>query len=448
MRSVSASPQMTFTHPLPDTARRPEWTWKIGLVLETPELRSEIASALAEAGAEKAFELPTSATSFEVANAVDRDKPDLLFVELSRASKPAAEWIVDVRRGEEMPLIVAVHPMAEPSEMISALRAGASEFLCLPVRPAIFEAMERIGALLESRHNATMERGKIAGVLSAKGGCGATSVACYLSAALVHANQVQTNQVPAKQPTPNQTKGPRARVLVADLDYQAPGASGVFRLQPQTHAGKAFDAVRRLSSSAWREFAIPVVSGVDLLASPMDLPSNVLSSEAVPDNNSMAAALNTAAGLPEPWRVESLFRFISRQYNWVLIDLGRHLNPSNWALLQNIEELIIVTAPDVLALYQTRSILQTLSNRGFDKSRVRIVLNRNLSSPQDFWVESIEQMFEMSVFGVIPNDDGTFEKLPRDRFEFPAETPFGRAMTKIAARLSGTGGAGSTKKAA
>jgi pilus assembly protein CpaE len=440
MRSVSAftseisenltsTDPVSFTNPTPDTARRPEWTWKIGLVLETPELRAEIASALAEAGAEKAFELPTSAASFEVANAVDRDKPDLLFVELSRTSKPAAEWILDVRRGEEMPLIVAVHPLAEPSEMISALRAGASEFLSLPVRPAIFEAMERIGTLLESRRDATMEQGKIAGVLSAKGGCGATSVACYLSAALVHANQVQANQ-----PTPNLSRGPRTRVLVADLDYQSPGASGMFRIHPQTHAGEAFDAVRRLSSSVWREFATPVVSGVDLLASPMDVPSNTLSSE--------------AAGLPEPWRVESLFRFISRQYNWILVDLGRHLNPSNWALLQNIEELIIVTAPDVLALYQTRSILQTLSNRGFDKSRVKIVLNRNLSSPQDFWVESIEQMFEMSVFGVIPNDDGTFEKLPRDRFEFPAETPFGRAVTKIAARLSGTGGAGSTKKAA
>jgi Flp pilus assembly CpaE family ATPase len=139
---------------------------------------------------------------------------------------------------------------------------------------------------------------------------------------------------------------------------------------------------------------------------------------------------------------------VSRQYNWVLVDLGRHLNPANWVLLQNIEELVIVTAPDVLALYQTRSILQTLSNRGFDKSRVKIVLNRNLSSPQDFWVESIEQMFEMSVFGVIPNDEGTLEKLPRERFEFPAETPFGRALTKIAARLSGSGGSGSQRKAA
>ena len=122
----------------PVVPRRPDSGWKVGLVLETPELLSGIASALAEAAALKVFEIHASASSFEVANAVDREKPDLLFVELSRVSKHAAEWIVDVRRGEEMPLIVAVHPVAEPSEMISALRAGAIEFLSFPVKPAIF----------------------------------------------------------------------------------------------------------------------------------------------------------------------------------------------------------------------------------------------------------------------------------------------------------------------
>jgi pilus assembly protein CpaE len=407
--------------------RRPDWAWKIGLVLDTPELLSGIISAIAETGAEKVFEFPPSISSFEIANAADREKPDLLFVELSLTSRPAAEWIADVRRGEETPLVVAVHPTAEPLAMISALRAGASEFLSLPVRPAIYEAMERIGALLETRRNSSMERGKIAGVLSAKGGCGATSIACYLSAAL----HLVTKRSSAA----------RARVLVADLDYQSPGTGGVFRMNPQAHAGEAFDAVRRLSSNVWREFVTPVTAGVDLLASPADSSSEALSSNT-------GAAPHMAAALPEPWRVESLFRFVGRQYDWILVDLGRHLNPANWALLQNIEELFIVTAPDVLALYQTRSVLQTLSNRGFDKGRVRIILNRNLSSPQDFWVESIEQMFEMNVFAIIPNDEGTFEKLPRDRFEFPSETPFGRALTKMAARLAGPNAPGPARKAA
>jgi Flp pilus assembly CpaE family ATPase len=410
------------TPPAPDISRRPEWTWKIGLVLETPELVNELVSALAEGGAAVAFELPASASSFEVANAVEREKPDILFVELSRTSRPAAEWISDVRRGEETPLVAAVHPVAEPAEMISALRAGSSEFLCLPVRPAIYDAMDRIGSILEARRSATTERGRIAGILSAKGGCGATTIAAYLGVALQHHYRMQSGakQSGAKQPAlpPN-----APRVLVADLDYQSPGGSAAFGVNPRSHAGNAFESVRRLSSHAWREYATPVAAGIDLLASPAD--------------RYHSDGSFSSPSLPEQWRVESLFRFLSRHYSWIFVDLGRHLNPSNWTLLQNIEELFVVTAPDVLALYQTRSILQTLSNRGFEKSLVRIILNRNQSSPQDFWVESIQQMFDMGVFGVVPNDEAALEKSSSgDRFEFPAETPFGRAMTKIAARLA------------
>ena len=102
----------------------------------------------------------------------------------------------------------------------------------------------------------------------------------------------------------------------------------------------------------------------------------------------------------------------------ILADLGRHLNPVNWIFLQ------------------------TLAGRGFDKSRIRVILNRNPASPQDFWVESIEQMFEMPVFAVIPNDYVSLDKLPRDRFEFPADTPFGKAITRLASRMVRTGSNG------
>jgi pilus assembly protein CpaE len=403
---------------------RHEYSLRIGLVVDSPELSSEIARAIAEIGATQVFEFPGAAAPFDIANAVQREQPDVLFAELARASNPPAEWMMDVRRGEDTPCVVAVHAVAEPSEMISALRAGASEFLSLPVRPAIFEALERIGARLESRRSATVEPGRIAGILSSKGGCGATSVACYLSAAM-------------------QLAAPSERILVVDLDYQSPGAHNVFRVSAaagssrRSNGGDALEAVRRLSSSSWREFVTTIAPGVDLLMSPAEGISSF-----------------TEVGLPEQWRIESLFRFMSRQYTWVLVDLGRHLNPANWTVLQNVNDLYMVTAPDVLALYQTRSVLQTLSSRGFDKSRVRIILNRNQSSPQDFWVESIQQMFEMSVFGVIPNDESALDKLSRDKFEFPANTPFGRALAKIAGRIlrpggpSGSPSQGTARKAA
>jgi pilus assembly protein CpaE len=387
----------------PETLRQEEsrvrlWPWRIGFVLENPDLIQQLAQATSEVRADCAFRVPASAPGFEVAGLVERERPDLLFAELARVTGRAAEWMEAVRGGSDMPLVVAVHPSPDPRVMLDAMRAGAVEFLSLPARPGIFEALDRVATLLESRRAAAQERGKMAGVLSAKGGCGATSVACHLAAALRPADG-------------------SGKVLVADLDAQSPAVHRLLRANPRLRVSDAFDSVRRLNAACWQEFAVPVADNLDLLGG---------------RQNSGSAA----SPLPEPWRIESLFRFLERNYTWILADLGRHLNPAIWSFLQNVDELYIVTAPDVLALYQTRSILQTLSGRGFDKSRLRLILNRNQLGPQDFWIESIEQMFEMSVAGVIPDDQPTFERMPRDRFEFPAASPFGRALVKLAARLS------------
>jgi pilus assembly protein CpaE len=393
------SKEMETANAPSDETRRPEWGCKIGLVVESEALIAEINAAAAEGNAVKVFEMSPSTPSFEVAGAVEQDQPEVLFVEFALASKAAAEWLTDVRRGAATPLVIAVHPTADPLQMISALRAGASEFLSLPIRPAVHEAMERLSGMLESKRHATVESGRIIGVVSSKGGCGATSLACHLSAAI-------------------QLVEPRSRILVADMDYQSPGAPEIFRKEPSSNAGAALESVRRLSPISWREFVTPVKNGVDFLASPASSPSGE-----IPE-------------LPEPWRMEGMLRFAARHYNWVLVDLGRHLNPANWTALQHIEDLLLVTIPDVLALYQTRSILQTLTVRGFDRSHVKLILNRNNQAVgADFWVESVKQMFEIGLFGVIPDDESAMNKLPGDHFEFPADTTFGRSVSKIALKL-------------
>jgi pilus assembly protein CpaE len=381
-----------------DTQRTHRWPWRIGLVLDTPELASELTEAVREFRADCAFSIPAGGPPFETAGLVERERPDVLLAELAQVPGGAADWIATVRAGSDLPLIVAVHPFPDPVNMIEAMRAGASEFLSLPARPGIFEALDRVATLLESRKAATVGRGRMAGILSAKGGCGATSVACHLAAALGGQSGA-------------------GHVLVADLDTQSPAAHRVLRVTPKRRVGEAFDNVRRLNAACWSDFATPAAENLDLLGA-------------------WDAGQYPGQSLPEPWRIESLFRFLTRNYTWILADLGRFLNPASWAFIQNVDELFVVTAPDVLALYQTRSILQTLAGRGFDKSRLRLVLNRNHTGPQDFWIESIEKMFEMGVMGVIPEDRAAIDRMPRDRFEFPAASPFGRSMVKLAARVA------------
>jgi pilus assembly protein CpaE len=275
------------------------------------------------------------------------------------------------------------------------------------MQPAIFDALDRISARLESTRSTDSAQGRIVGIVSAKGGCGATTLACHIGLALGQAD-------------------PSRKILVADLDYQSPAVHRICRLKPQRRAGETFDSVRRLSSSNWAEFFTPASASVDVLAGP--------------------EAGSTA--MPEPWRIESLFRHLTRHYSLVLADLGRHLNPGTWAFLQHVDELLVVAMPDVLALYQTRYILQTLTGRGFEKARIRLILNMSENTPRDFWIESIEQMFEMRVFAVIPADRTTLAGLPRDRLTYPADSPFGKSVAKLASRLIRSERAGHSRRAA
>jgi pilus assembly protein CpaE len=291
--------------------------------------------------------------------------------------------------------------------MIGALRAGASEFLSLPMAPAIFPALNRIGARLASKQPAETSQGRIIGIVSAKGGCGSTTLACHLGMALAKS-------------------APDRRILVADLDYQTPAVHRVSRVQPKHRAGDTFESVRKLSSSNWGEFFTPLNENLDILAGPD------------PQQSAM----------PEPWRIESLFRHINRVYPLALIDLGRHLTPGIWSFLQHVDELMVIAAPDVLALYQTRYIIQTLTSRGFDRGRLRLVLNMSDKTPRDFWIESIEQMFEMKLFGVIPADNSGLAAASKGEFSFPADTPFGKAMNKLAGRVLKNENPGSAKRAA
>ena len=101
------------------------------------DLATEIAAALREMSADCELTAPASLPPFELAAMVEKYRPKVLFVELAAVGIPAHEWINLVRAGSDTPVIIAIHPNEEPAEMIAAMRAGATEFLSLPVRPTL-----------------------------------------------------------------------------------------------------------------------------------------------------------------------------------------------------------------------------------------------------------------------------------------------------------------------
>src|SRR6185437_17040434 len=80
-----------------ETSRQSAWPWRAGLVVSDAKLNTEISAALMEVRATCVFQVPASTPLPEVVALIERDCPDLLFVELGQTSVPARNWMSAVQ---------------------------------------------------------------------------------------------------------------------------------------------------------------------------------------------------------------------------------------------------------------------------------------------------------------------------------------------------------------
>src|SRR3984885_15830202 len=97
-----------------ETSRQSAWPWRAGIVVANPELAAEIAAALAEVRATCVFQVSATASVLEVFALIERDRPDLLFVELSATSVPAREWMAAVQGADGLLLVFSNNGSAAP----------------------------------------------------------------------------------------------------------------------------------------------------------------------------------------------------------------------------------------------------------------------------------------------------------------------------------------------
>jgi pilus assembly protein CpaE len=171
-----------------------------GLVIATPRLLDEVRGALRT--------LPVSVVLAEAATGnvagllekVAQARPDVVFVELFGSTASAEEVVRPLKAAQGAPAVFAIQETAEAETIVAAMRAGADEYLYPPFGPRLEEALERV-AHRRSAGNQLSRRGKTLAFFSAKGGCGATTIACHVAAEF----QRQTEQ----------------KILLADLDMDA-----------------------------------------------------------------------------------------------------------------------------------------------------------------------------------------------------------------------------------
>jgi len=254
--------------------------------------------------------------------------------------------------------IFAVGEMNQPANIVSAMRAGAREFLDHAAsREALIEAFTRFTATL-SRAQRSSSKARVFTFLNAKGGAGATTVAVNTAVALQEAH---------------------GRTVL--VDFAPIGHAALqMNLRPQFTLIDAFQNLHRMDGSLLDGLMTPYRNGLHLLAGAQQ-----------PHNS-----------FPNASELARLFDLLVNQYHFVVLDCSGRMDGTMQMICDLSNAVLLVAQTDVVSLWSAGRI-QAFLQEGAGRDRLRVVLNRYKKIP-GFTDEDVEKATNCKVLWKVPNN--------------------------------------------
>ncbi len=279
--------------------------------------------------------------------------------------------------------IIILSVQSDSDYMRRAMRAGASDFLSKPpsgdeliatIRKVYEVGKQRAAQLMPAPQIIgpggrpipfvpLRQTGGIITIYSPKGGAGCTTLATNLSV-LLHSED--------------------SRVALVDADLQF-GNIGVF-LNLQSHHTLADLAERsdeELDSEFISSVMAPHTSGVRVLLAP-----------------SRPELAEEVTGL----QIKAVLEALRREYSYVVVDTPSTLNDHTLAVFDMSDRIILLTTPDIPALYNVRMAFEILQALDFPAEKTIFVVNR-VDKRGGISAADIEESLKHSVTAQIPLDE-------------------------------------------
>ncbi len=224
---------------------------------------------------------------------------------------------------------------SRPDQIITAMRAGCSEYLVKPFQTdQIVEALAHI----ESWHQAKTpgQKGRIITLMGAKGGAGTTSLAVHLALSLVerhHQSCVLVDQHPSL--------GEVALCL------------GLGRHQYSFY--ELVHNMDRLDAELLQGFLLQHPSGLHVLDAPQAM-----------------QAFNST--LPDA--IEHTLAFLAESYQFVIVDSPPGLSEDTSAAIRQSDRLAIIITPELPAVHNAIRTIEYLTGLHYPSENIDVVLNR------------------------------------------------------------------------
>ncbi len=288
-----------------------------------------------------------------------RLKPNSAIITLGANAEQALVFIK--RLAVEFPstALITAGQDTSPDLILRSLRAGARDFLRLPISAdELKTVLDRTAEFCVGRVEVPKKKGRMIAVFSSKGGCGTSFIATNLAAATA------------------------APTVLVDLNLQAGDLPLFLGIDPKYSIADLAEHRTRLDSALITSLLAPYSSNLSLLAAPKEA---------------------DAADDIEPEHVFEVLERLRENFEWVVLDPQHTFDAITLQALDQSDEILLVLTLDIPAIRSTQRALEIFDRLGYPRKKIRIIVNR-WSQQIDLDLRQVEKFLGEPVVGFIPSD--------------------------------------------
>lgn len=286
----------------------------------------------------------------------------ILLADLSAYKQQKLELILKVTKECKSCKVLALSDNPSVDLIIEIMRAGAKEFVPIPIiKSEFFESVNKL--LSEFNETKKTNNCKIISVFSNKGGIGKTSLATNLALEL--------------------SKITKENIALIDLNFQMGDITTFLDLKPSFNISYMLENLDKINETF-------------LLSTLERYKKTSLYVLADPPYFKQADNI-------QPRQITKLFNTLKETFSYIIVDAEASFEGKNIASLDNSDLVLLVSVANLPALRNTQRCLELFEKLGYDKEKVKIIINRYMENDEIKGAD-IEKVLSKKIYWKIPNN--------------------------------------------
>lgn len=286
----------------------------------------------------------------------------ILLADLSIYKAKKLDLILKITKECKNCKVLALSDNPSVDLIIEIMRAGAKEFVPIPIiKSEFFESLNKL--LAEFNETKKTNNCKIISIFSNKGGIGKTSLATNLALEL--------------------SKITKENIALIDLNFQMGDITTFLDLKPSFNISYMLENLDKINETF-------------LLSTLERYKKTSLYVLADPPYFKQADNI-------QPRQITKLFNTLKETFSYIIVDAEASFEGKNIAALDNSDLVLLVTVANLPALRNTQRCLELFEKLGYDKEKVKIVVNRYMEN-DEIKETDVEKVLSKKIYWKIPNN--------------------------------------------